>query len=103
MATTSSIRSRIDGRLHLLLAEIEELPATADEWNSLEDWQRASISLEWDHMMADYLTEADEYYRSGEMAPDQQARYRHVLCKLREVLPVVERLNFYPPPVSLQP
>ncbi len=101
MATTPVMRNRVERRLDLLLAEVEELPATAADWDQLEEWEQASISLEWSHLMADYLTQLDSRYRAGEMAPDQQARYQDLLCKLREQFPIVERLNLYRPPVSL--
>ncbi len=101
MATTTGITGRIDRSLHAILAEVQDLPSRADKWDSLPEWERASISLEWDHLMADYLTELDEAYRTGRMAPPQERRYRNLLRQLEAVLPIIERLNFYRPPVSL--
>ena len=103
MATQAVIATRIERSLHALLAEAEDLPCTAEEWDQLADGERASVSLDWAHLMADYLTELDQYYRAGTMTPDQQVRYRAVLCKLKAVLPIIERLDFYRPPVSLDP
>ncbi len=65
MATTTEITGRIDRSLHAILAEAQDLPSRADKWDSLPEWERASISLEWDHLMADYLTELDEAYRAA--------------------------------------
>ena len=102
MATTPAIKDRVERRLDLLLAEVEELPSTHAEWDELEDWERTSMSLEWSHLMADYLPQLDGQYRAGELAPEQQARYQDLLRKLKETLPIVERLNLYRPPVSLE-
>jgi hypothetical protein len=63
--------------------------------------ERASVSLDWDHMMADYLTEVDEYWRAGQLTDAQAARYADLRRKLREALPLIEKLNFYRPPVPL--
>lgn len=52
--------------------------------------------------MADYLTELDAQYRSGQMTSDQQARYREVLRQLKEALPIIKQLNLYRPPVPLE-
>ncbi|MBI3979721.1 MAG: hypothetical protein HY331_16190 [Chloroflexi bacterium] len=103
MATTTRIDKRIERSLHAVTAETDDLPTVAAEWASLSDGERAAVSLDWDHLMADYLTELDEYYRSGEMTLIQQVRYRELLRKLKEALPIITRLNFYPPPVSLEP
>jgi hypothetical protein len=103
MATSPAVTGRIDQRLDLLLAEVEALPITAAEWDRLEEWERATASLTWSHQMADYLVPLDRHYRSREMVGQQHARYQHLLHRLREALPIVERLNFYRPPVSLEP
>jgi len=72
------------------------------EWETLAGWNRASISLDWDHLMADYLAELDEYAHHGQMSLDQQVRYQALLRALQAVLPIIERLNFYRPPVALE-
>jgi hypothetical protein len=101
MATAANVTHRIERSLSALLAEIEDLPNVSAEWHAWPDGERASFSLSWDHLMADYLTELDEYARAGAMTPEQERRYRDLLCKLKEALPLIQRLNLYPPPVSL--
>ncbi len=101
MAATPALTDLTERRLDLLLAEIVELPTTSAAWDSIEEWERASISLEWSHLMADYLTQIDEHYRGDGVATDQRTRYQELLRKLRDALPIVERLNLYRPPVSL--
>ncbi|HEY8293082.1 MAG TPA: hypothetical protein VIG44_11370 [Thermomicrobiales bacterium] len=57
MATTTEILSRIEAGLYALIAEVDGLPNTADEWETLSDTEQVSISLDWDHLIATYLTE----------------------------------------------
>lgn len=76
-----------------------DLPEVAQEWTQLGDGERASWSLDWDQLMGSDLTLLERYYRAGELTADQQRRYRAVLHKLEEALPLIERLHLYPPPV----
>ncbi|MBA2447187.1 MAG: hypothetical protein H0V51_04080 [Chloroflexi bacterium] len=102
MVATSNVALRIEQGLGALIAEVNDLPNLAKEWEELPDWNRASISLDWDHLLADYLTELERVYRGGAMTPDQQARYRELRCKIRAALPLFERLRFLPIPVPLE-
>jgi hypothetical protein len=52
--------------------------------------------------MGDYLTDLDELYRSDQLPDDQQTRYRALLNKLKDALPVLRKLAWYLPPVSLE-
>ena len=101
MATTAAVTRRLDRDIGSLRSFIDDLPGLADEWERLDEAPRVSLSLEWDHLMADYLTELDEYFRCGEMASGQRVEYKSLLGKLRELLPIIRRLNLYYPPVSL--
>ncbi len=101
MATTTALAERIESGLRSLLAEVADLPNTAQEWDGLPVWNQASIALDWSHRMADALTELERYYRSGAMTPEQQAHYRALRGQLRQALPLITRLDFYRPPVPL--
>ena len=101
MATTTEISGRIERRLRALLAEVEDLPNVSAEWDQWSEGNQVSYSLDWDHLMADYLTELDGYYRAGDMTPDQQARYYELLRKLEANLPIIRCLNLFPPPIPL--
>ncbi len=92
--------SRIERSLHALFAEVRELPSTAEEWSALTDGERAAIALDWDHLLADYLTEQDQFYRAGEMTAEQQERYRDLLGQLQERKPLLARLGLLPLPVT---
>lgn len=102
MATTTSIAERIDVGLRAVLAEVEDLPTVAEEWAALSDANRASIALDWAHLMADFLPELEEAFRADEMTPEQQTRYQTLRQKLSAALPIIERLRLYRPPVPLK-
>ena len=53
--------------------------------------------------MASYLRELDRHWRTGEMSADQRERYRLLLRKLKDALPIFEQLNLYRPLVPLDP
>ncbi|MGH2354419.1 MAG: hypothetical protein ACRDI2_25290 [Chloroflexota bacterium] len=102
MVTTATVVERIESGLSAVSAEVLDLPNVAGEWDVLPDGNRTSIAVDWAHLMADYLPELDAYYRSGEMMPDQQRRYRELLEQLKGALPVIRRLDLYRPPVPLR-
>ena len=91
MAAPTAITSRIDRSLRALLAEVQDLPRTAEEWDALPDGERAAIALDWDHLLADYLVELDRFCREGEMTDDQQRHYQELLGKLREATPLLRK------------
>ena len=97
----SHIADRVERGLHALIAELDWLPNTAAEWDVLSDTEQVSISLDWDHLIADYRTELDEFYHAGTMTMQQRERYHVLLHKLREAQPIFERLNLYRPTISL--
>ncbi len=101
MASPTAVATRIDRSLHALLTEVRALASTAEEWDTLSDGERAAIALDWDHLLADYLTELERRCRSGEMTAEQQERYQELLQQLREALPIFKRLGFLPLPITL--
>ncbi|MGH2355515.1 MAG: hypothetical protein ACRDI2_19155 [Chloroflexota bacterium] len=101
MVATTAVTARVERSLRAVRGELEDLPKVAEQWTSWTDLDRVDFSLEWDHLMADYLTELDEVYRGGQMTADQQACYRALVRQLKDAQPLVERLQLYPPPVSL--
>lgn len=101
MATKTDTARRADRDLGALLAGVGDLLDVAKEWEELSDEERAEESLYWDHYMADFLPELDEYYRAGHLSEEQHERYEELRSKLKEALPVIEKLNFYQPPAPL--
>jgi hypothetical protein len=83
-ATTSTVATHIDHRLDALLAELADLPNVAREWSTLSETTRASVELDWDHLLADYLPELQCYHRTGDMSAEQGARYQQMLDLLRQ-------------------
>lgn len=101
MATTTARGIRIDQFLGALQSWVEDFPALVGDWESLEEADQVGTSLQWDHLMADYLTELDEHYRDGEMSIEQAEGYRRLLGQLKEILPLIQKLQFWEPIVSL--
>jgi len=102
MAAPTTTDERIAIGLESLRLTLGDLSEVAGEWTRLNDGERASWSLDWDQLMATYLPLLERSYRSGAMTPDQQACYREILRQLKEALPLIERLQLYPPPVPLE-
>lgn len=97
MATTTEIARRIDTYLRVLQAEVDDLPNVAREWDEWTEANRASFALDWAHLMADYLTQLDDYCRSGDLSLDQGRRYQALSESLQSQLPTIERLDLYRP------
>lgn len=103
MAATAALTERIQRQLEGIHAFTDDLSIVEAEWDSLDDEGQAVTALRWDHYMADYLFELDEHYRAKEMLPAQEEQYCSLLRKLRDAMPILERLEFMLPPVSLAP
>ena len=101
MATTTDVTNRLDRSLHVLLAEVEDLPRVASEWHERPEWEQVSFSLDWDHLMASYLIELQEAHLSGDMSDSQGEQYRGLLRELKSAMPLIARLQLYPPTIDL--
>lgn len=101
MATRPKVDEGMNLTLEILEANVNDLPEVAEEWTELADGERVSWSLDWDQLMLSYLPDMHLAYRTGRMTPEQQERYRELLGKLRDALPILERLNLAQPPVPL--
>lgn len=100
MATTTEIADRIERDLYALHAELEWLPNTVAEWDETADWERASISLDWDHLLCDYLGELQRFWHDRAMTADQEVRYQDLVRRLRDAMPLFDRLGLLPLPVK---
>jgi hypothetical protein len=103
MATPTSLDPRVDTGLESLRLMVGDLPEVAEEWNQLDDGERAHWSLDWDQLMGSHLRLLEAHFRAGQMTAAQQERYRAVLSKLKAALPLIERLDLYRPTVPLEP
>ncbi len=102
MAQRTEVIERAERDLDVIHGFVDDLPDLMEEWETLEESDRTSTSLDWDHLMADYLVELEEYYNAGQLTDEQRSSYREILCKLQEVMPIIEKLKWYRPPVSLE-
>ena len=102
MAAPTTVARRIDASLRDLEAEVSFLPQLAGYWPEESETAQISYMLEWDELM-DRLRGLERAYRSGQMTPEQAERYRRLLERLAELLPIIERMGFARPPVPLEP
>jgi hypothetical protein len=78
-----------------------DLPEIASEWNDLADGERASLSLDWDHLMASYLMLLNQAFRNDQLPPEARLRFEQLLVRLERAAPLIEQLHFYPPSIAL--
>jgi hypothetical protein len=101
MATATETAGRIERSLSALRAEVDWLPNRVAEWDTTSESERISVSLDWDHLLCDYLTELDVSYAVGDMTEGQQNRYLMLLRSLRDALPLFARIGIWPPTIPL--
>ncbi len=103
MATAAELKRSIDLNLDIVDFEIEDVSELAPVWDDEPDDIRAAEELTWNSTMSRLRLDLDPAYRSGQMTPEQAERYRRLLERLAELLPVIERMGFARPPVPLEP
>ncbi len=86
----------------LLILILDELADNAARWDSMEEHERVSWSLDWDHEILDYLGRLERRSVAGQMTPSQSRRYGRLLVLLEERLPVIERLGLTPPQFDVE-
>ena len=94
MATTSTLTTRIDRELSALLAELRDLPNVVREWGDLSDATRASIALDWDHLLIDILRSVERCAEKSELNDEQQRRLQEVYVLLDNMQDDLKRLGF---------
>lgn len=93
MATKTKIRSRAARDLDAISAGIEDLLNYAEEPDVFPKHELSYLALDWDHLMADYLAELEDYYQAGELGDQQTRRYERLKTDLKEILPFIEQLD----------
>lgn len=101
MVTTAQANRRAVMYLDSIELTVHALPEVEQEWGQLGDLQRAAWSIDWDNEMSKLRFLAQDC-SAGLLTADQQARYRDLLRQLGELLPTIERLDLYRPPVPLK-
>ena len=100
MVTAAKV-DRIDVLLRGVLAALEDLPEILEDQRrgALDHVERDVLSMEWDNDAWHLHAVLDPAYRAGQMTPAQAERYRALLTRLREALPVIDQLGFARPRV----
>ncbi len=101
MAQTTEVNKRIWTRIRSLNTFIHDLPGLEEEWSSIPSGVQSSFSLEWDQLMTEDIQELTECYNLGELTEAQRSSYRELLHELKEVMPIVEKLNWHRPSVPV--
>lgn len=101
MVARTNANLRIEIGFKAIEAALSDLPELVDEWDELPDGERASWSLDWDHLMGSYLTLMDEQHRANAMTSAQSGRYEALRTRLRAAMPAIKQLNLYRPPIAL--
>jgi hypothetical protein len=94
------LTTRIDRELKALLTELRDLPNISREWDNLPDATRASVALDWDHLLIDILRSVEHHAQRHELNDEQQGRLREVYGLLDAMRDHLQRLGF-PVPASL--
>jgi hypothetical protein len=98
MVTSPELMQRIDIDLDVVGAHVGSLADLERDWGDETPVNRRVWHGEWSDAMA-RLEALHRAYVAGAMAPGQSERYRALVGKLRAALPIIERLDFDPPPV----
>ena len=99
MAATAEVANRFERSWGAIRAESRDLSGVAEEWAAWDDTQRAAWSLDWDHLMVDYLEELHGFFAAGALTTSQERRYRTLLRELTRALPTIRQLALYEPRV----
>ncbi len=100
MATTQDL---IDFELDILNRALNGVLDLAEVEEAEPDSVRYHEMLVWNSKMSRLKLDLDPAYRTGRMTPEQQQRYRALLVRFTDALPIIERLGFAKPHVSLEP
>ena len=94
MATLPTHRARIDQELDALLLELADLPNVVREWDTLSEATRASVALDWDHLLIDILRDLQQRAQRRELNDEQQRRLQEVYGLLDDMRANLSQLGF---------
>ena len=80
---------------------LRDLPEVANEWEQISEGERAAWSIDWSNEMSS-LAQVADFASKGLLTAEQQVSYREVLHRLVDLLPLVQRLGLYRPPIPLE-
>lgn len=98
VATPTTTDRRIEIGLDSIRLALDDLPEVAREWSAMADGERASWSLDWDHLTGTYLRLLVQYDHAGSLTASQHQRYCALLARFKDSAPLIEELQLYPPP-----
>lgn len=96
MGAGSDLSVTIDASLTSIVPVIEDMPRVAETWATWSEHSQLRFYLEWDELM-ERLAFLGELLHEGRMSTGQVERYRGVIAVLRDMTPVLARLELQHP------
>ncbi len=105
MATTTERVEEVAAAFAAVEGELGDLPSILEDeqQGQLSEGEWLTRSMEWGQAISFLRFVLDPAYRAGQMTPSQTERYRQLLQALQDALPLLQRLGFTLPQISLQP
>jgi hypothetical protein len=89
--TPAELQAWIEDYLNYLIAEWEDIPALAAEWDEWDDSSRLTFVVNWG-VPADRLHQLQGWAEQGLLRPEQRARYERLQELVAQHQPTLERL-----------
>lgn len=100
MAATTDIEEQAVTTLRTVELMVEDLASVAGEWDQLSPDERMSWSLDWSNEMS-ALERVTRAGADGHPPAAAVARYRRLVRKIGDALPILARLDLYRPAIPL--
>lgn len=107
MATTSDLAERIDHNLRRIVSDLTDLPMLEADWEEARSRGDMSWELDWDGRELEWrdmtfrIERLSRQYQDGQMSEEQAQRYREMVTRLRESVPILRRLKWWIPLVAV--
>jgi hypothetical protein len=98
MVATPRELERTSRSLNLVGLMLGDIPELADEWDTLDEQERVSWSLEWHDIVVGHWRNLTRSYESDELLPDQVATYRKLRDEFEKLRPTLNLLDLTTPP-----
>jgi hypothetical protein len=102
MANETAITRSIDRSLRYNHAMLDELLEVTTEWNEIPDAELVSWTMDWHQFAIDKMDRMAGQFVGGEMTPEQEASYRHLLQRIEENRELIERFGLTMPRIPVE-
>ncbi len=98
--TSTAITKRAEQYLEAIQSFLQDLHILVEDWDTMEDGPKTSFSLEWDHLILDYLPMIDTYVKEKQLTARQIKLYQEILAQLTELIPTIDSMGLTRPTIS---